>query len=117
MVYLCEERKEGYFMAEEWAVPFYNSTLWKKQRKYILQRDNFMCTEVGCHRPATEVHHIIELSKDNINDSNITLNENNLRSLCHDCHTRITSEMKSGCFEVLPRIVFDDKGYPIVGKA
>lgn len=101
-------------MAEEWAAPFYNSTLWKKQRKYILQRDNFMCTEKGCRHPATEVHHIIELTKENINDINISLNENNLRSLCHDCHTRITAEMKSGIHGILPRVIFDKNGYPIV---
>lgn len=104
-------------MAETWAEPFYHSSIWKKQRKYILQRDHFICTEPGCHRTATEVHHIIELTKDNINDVNITLNENNLRSLCHDCHTRITSEIKSGVFGVLPRVGFDDNGYPIELKA
>ena len=100
-------------MAEQWAQAFYNSTAWRKQRKYILARDHFTCTEVGCHMPAEEVHHIIELTKDNINDVNICLNENNLRSLCHDCHTKITKQMKSKTFGILPEVFFDSNGYVI----
>ena len=100
-------------MAKEWAEAFYQSSLWKKQRMNILQRDHFTCTEPNCHRRASEVHHIIELSKENINDVNISLNEKNLRSLCHDCHTRITSEMKSNTSNILPKITFDSNGFPI----
>lgn len=92
---------------------FYDSAIWKKQRLYILHRDNFQCQQSGCHKLATEVHHKIELNKDNINDLNITLNEDNLISLCHDCHTRITKEMKSGKDNILPKIIFDSNGFPI----
>lgn len=98
-------------MAKAWAKAFYNSIVWQKQRLYILKRDNYICTEAGCHNVATEVHHIIELNESNINDINICLNENNLRSLCHDCHTRITNEMKSN--SILPLITFDENGFPI----
>lgn len=102
-------------MARSTLKAFYDSAVWKHQRIYILQRDNFTCTEVGCSRTATEVHHIIELNEQNINDVNITLNENNLRSLCHDCHTRITKQMKSrqSHQNVLPKIIFDPQGFPI----
>lgn len=100
-------------MAKEWAKGFYDSGAWKKQRKYILKRDKFTCTEPGCMGTATEVHHIIELTKDNINDINICLNENNLRSLCHDCHTRITKLSKSNNKNILESIRFDNNGYPI----
>lgn len=103
-------------MAEPWADSFYHSSKWKKQRKNILLRDHFTCTEPGCHRRASEVHHIVELTIDNINDENISLAESNLRSLCHDCHTRITSEMKAGTYGILPSITFDANGFPIVNK-
>lgn len=99
-------------MAQGWSKQFYNSSHWQKQRIYILQRDNFMCTEPGCRRPAEEVHHIIELTEENINDLNICLNENNLRSLCGQCHKRITKEMHSKG-SILPRVGFDEDGYPI----
>ena len=100
-------------MAQWWAKGFYASTVWKKQRNYILQRDHHICTEPGCRRVATEVHHIIPLTKDNINDLSICLSEKNLRSLCHECHERITVEMNTKGYGVLKRIAFDEKGYPV----
>lgn len=100
-------------MARQGVRAFYDSPAWKKQRMFILQRDHFTCQEKGCHRLATEVHHKIELNEQNINDLNITLNENNLISLCHDCHTRITKEMKAGTENILPSIGFDSNGFPI----
>lgn len=106
-------------MAKGWAQGFYHSSLWRKQREYILKRDNYLCTEIGCHRVATEVHHIEELTEQNVNDPSISLNENNLRSLCHDCHSRITAEMKasqrSGINpeEIIGKIIFDEQGYPV----
>lgn len=103
-------------MAKEWAKGFYDSAIWNKQRLNILKRDKFTCTEKGCRCTATEVHHIIELTKDNINDVNISLNENNLRSLCHDCHTRITKESKIKNKNILEQIVFDENGFPISAK-
>lgn len=104
-------------MAQSWAIPFYSSSLWKKQREYILKRDNFICTEPACHRTATEVHHIVELTENNINDINICLGEDNLRSLCHECHTRITKEMNSKGNGILESITFDADGYPVpLGK-
>ena len=39
-----------------------------------------------CGRPAEEVHHIIHLSPENINDPSITMNQANLISLCKACH-------------------------------
>lgn len=100
-------------MAQPWAEKFYQSTIWKKQRLYVLKRDHFTCTEPGCHARASEVHHIIELTETNIDNVNISLNEKNLRSLCHDCHTRITSEMKANVYNILPQITFDSNGFPI----
>ena len=51
---------------------------------YCLMRDRFVCQR--CGRPAQEVHHIIHLTKENINDVTISLNSKNLVSLCKDCH-------------------------------
>ena len=36
--------------------------------------------------PAVEVHHITELTPDNINDPSVSLNLDNLVSLCRECH-------------------------------
>ena len=83
-------KKEDDEMAKEYAKPFYNSAAWKNMRKEILKRDNYKCQCKGCHEVATEVHHKTEITEENIHDINITLNPNNLISLCSECHKAIT---------------------------
>ena len=73
-------------MAQLWARPFYNSHEWIQVREGIMMRDKYTCQR--CHRPAQEVHHKQHLSPDNIWDTNITLNPDNLVALCRDCHFR-----------------------------
>lgn len=70
-------------MAREFSKSFYNSKEWEFTREYILKRDKYLCK---CGRPATEVHHIIHLSPQNIGDTSITMNPDNLVSLCRECH-------------------------------
>ena len=67
---------------------FYNSEAWRTVRRQALMRDHFTC--YYCGQRATEVHHIVELDDNNVHDPNLSLNLNNLQSLCHDCHRRIT---------------------------
>lgn len=71
-------------MAREFSKSFYNSKEWQKVRSYILKRDNYLCTK--CGNPAEEVHHIEHLTPDNITNPHVTLNPDNLTSLCRDCH-------------------------------
>lgn len=73
------------------AESFYKSKAWEKTRRMIMQRDVMLCQDClkdGLITPAEEVHHIVELSPDNINDPNITLNPDNLVSLCRRCHAK-----------------------------
>jgi 5-methylcytosine-specific restriction endonuclease McrA len=79
-------------MAKEWAMPLYKSTAWKALRLRALMRDGYTCRMCGAR--ATEVDHIRELTPENIRDVSISLNLDNLQSLCHDCHTRKTKEDK-----------------------
>ena len=71
-------------MAREFAKAFYNSKEWQNTRKYILMRDKYLC--VKCGAPAEEVHHKKHLSPSNITDTEITMNPENLVSLCRECH-------------------------------
>lgn len=71
-------------MAREFAKSFYRSKEWQETRGYVLKRDNYLC--VKCGAPAEEVHHIKHLTLENIGDNSISLNPNNLRSLCRECH-------------------------------
>lgn len=104
-------------MAKEWAKPFYNSALWKDNiRPEILMKAKYICQNPGCYNIATEVHHKIELTPDNINDPNIAVNANNLMALCSDCHKAITkaqhNKSKAAC--ILPEVIFNDNGYPVI---
>lgn len=71
-------------MARPFAKPFYRSKEWQAVRSYVLMRDSYLC--VMCGSPAEEVHHKIHLTPDNIYDNRVSLNPDNLVSLCRDCH-------------------------------
>lgn len=106
-------------MARAFAKAFYNSAVWKEVRESILKRDRYMCQMAGCHNPAEEVHHKKELTPDNINDTSITVNPDNLISLCGECHKAITARNKRGqeTEDILPSVVFDEAGYPVIADS
>lgn len=92
-------------MAKPWAKSFYNSRLWQDTRRLALQRDRYTCQDCGYR--AEEVHHIIELTAENINDVNISLNIENLMCLCRECHARHTHKISA----VADEYIFDSDGY------
>jgi len=94
-------------MAQKFAMAFYKSKVWRQQRRFALERDHYSCADCGGR--AEEVHHIIELTPENIQDRTISLNPDNLMSLCHDCHTRRTH--KDG--DVDDAMKFDEQGYVV----
>lgn len=66
----------------------YDTGFWRKVRKQVLQRDNYlcvMCAKQGRITPATDVDHIIPVAKGGSNMPD------NLQSLCHECHKIKTS--------------------------
>lgn len=75
-------------MAKEWARKFYRSVAWRTLRAEVLHRDLYSCEECGGR--ATEVHHAIPLTPENIDDPTVALDPALLHSLCHDCHAAIT---------------------------
>lgn len=110
-------------MAREFAKQFYRSKEWENVRDGILMRDKYMC--VKCGAPAEEVHHKTHLSPENINDPNITLNPDNLASLCKSCHFKEHYKDKAeghrkNKLEVPERMKhyeFDENGYFIMSQA
>lgn len=102
-------------MAREFAKQFYKSSEWEKVRDYVLKRDNYMCIDCGV-APAEEVHHIIHLSPKNIDDISISLNPENLKSLCRACHFAAhRGEHAHGREKqetsVIPQYTFDENGF------
>lgn len=102
-------------MAREFAKAFYRSAEWRRVREYVLTRDRRLCRI--CGKPAEEVHHVQHLTPKNVWDVRVTLDPDNLVSLCRDCHfaqhreERVAGRMREN---PLPDVTFDDAGNPIV---
>ena len=80
----CRFMDENYIKRRKELGKFYKSALWEKTREIALRRDKYLC--VHCGRPAEVVHHIEHLTLENVNDPSVSLNLDNLESLCSDCH-------------------------------
>ena len=103
-------------MAHSYAKPFYDSHAWQVCRKsYIAERikiDGGLCE--ACHsRIGYIVHHKIMIDESNVNDVNITLNQDNLQYVCKYCHDRMENHfVRSKGTQI--RYEFDKNGQPIV---
>lgn len=96
-------------MAREFSKSFYKSTVWKQTREYIFDRDNGLCQDClnkGMIRPGKEVHHKIFLTIENINDTAITLGEDNLILLCKECHHKRHNKRET----TREGLVFNERG-------
>lgn len=74
---------------KDFAKKFYKGKAWQRVRDYCIRRDAYLCQDClkkHIYKPADEVHHIVELSPENIDDPDISLNPDNLVSLCKECH-------------------------------
>ena len=67
---------------------FYKTKEWDHKRREILQRDHHACVECkrrGRYTQANTVHHIVHLKS----APELALENDNLESLCRDCHEKI----------------------------
>ena len=69
-----------------WAKSFYLSAAWEQTRAAYLMSQDYICER--CGEPAKIVHHKRYITRDNINDTNVTLCWDNLEALCQDCHNK-----------------------------
>ena len=72
-------------------VPFYNSTAWKRCREAYREKVGNLCEDClreGRFTPAEIVHHIVPITEANVNDPSVTLNFDNLRAVCRECHAK-----------------------------
>ena len=73
----------------DFAKTFYKSQAWKNCRdRYARQVGGLCerCLENGMIVSGEIVHHKIHLNPANISDESVTLNPDNLVSLCRECH-------------------------------
>ena len=65
---------------------FYRSAAWLLAREQKIAACNGRCEKCGAI--GEEVHHIIHLTPENVNDPAVSLNQQNLILLCKDCHNK-----------------------------
>lgn len=82
---------------------FYNSTTWKKTRNAYYKAKFGMCEQCGSCNGKMIVHHKTWINANNVTDTNITLNWDNLMLLCLDCHNKIH-------FKETDKWEFDEEG-------
>lgn len=94
---------------KDFAKGFYNSQAWKNTSKaYAKSKGNLceLCMAQGLVSPAEIVHHKIFLTPDNINDTSITLDWNNLQCVCRECHSKIHDRRRRRYrFDELGRVI------------
>lgn len=67
---------------------FYSSAAWLTFSSMI-RASRFSICELCGAPDAREVHHLVHINKDNINDPAVTLNADNVMLLCRHCHYSI----------------------------
>ncbi len=80
-------------MSKPFSRKFYNTNAWKKCVKSYKASVYGLCEKCGAI--GEEVHHIIPLTPDNINNPDITLNPDNLMLLCRSCHELIEEKARA----------------------
>lgn len=68
---------------------FYTSVAWRNCREaYARSRAGLCerCLAVGLYTPGKQVHHKVRLTMENIDNTDISLNWDNLELLCDACH-------------------------------
>ncbi len=96
-------------MAKEYAKNFYNSKAWQSCRASFIAK-RIMIDGGLCEHCKDSLGYIVdhkkEITPENINNVNITLNHDNLQYLCLKCHnTKTFSKDKRRC-------TFDEEGRP-----
>ena len=98
-------------MAKAYAKKFYKSKAWQQcRRAYVSMRINIdggMCQHCR-ERPGYIADHIEEITPDNINDPEVTLNHKNIQYLCTICHNKKTFSKSENDF-----LKFDSEGQPL----
>lgn len=75
---------------KEYAKQFYSSQPWQKCRNAYKKSVGGLCEDClarGIYKAGDIVHHIKHITPSNINDPSITLNWDNLKLVCMQCHS------------------------------
>lgn len=93
---------------KDFARAFYKSMAWQNCRASYIKKAHGLCERClakGIYRPGEIVHHMTELTPDNIQNPDITLNPDNLMLVCRDCHAQVHKPEKRYKVDELGRII------------
>lgn len=113
-------------MSEGVLKAFYNSKAWiifrqqyiikqlKDKKKIICS----ICNKIIIESADMQLHHTpIELTEDNYKDTNISLNEKNIKIACRRCHNKEHGRFCGGAHKRREKAVYIVYGPPLSGKA
>lgn len=111
-------------MAQDFSKKFYHSKEWSIFREQILldrsDEEGIKCEKCGgriIESKHIQLHHIKELTPNNIDDVMVTLNPNNIMILCQTCHNMVHGRYCRGAVrKVKPKKVNIVYGPPMSGK-
>ena len=92
---------------QDWAEKFYKGKKWQEVRAYVWGRDRGLCQrclEKGILKAGDTVHHIEALTIHNIDNPEVSLNPENLVTLCRDCHAAMHKTQKRYVVDELGRV-------------
>lgn len=95
---------------KDYAKAFYKSKAWKEcQKTYKAMVGGLCedCLENGAYKSGVIVHHKEHITPDNIFNPDITLNFDNLKLVCRECHAREHSTVQR-------RYYYDEAGCLVV---
>ena len=95
-------------MAKAFARQFYSSKAWQDCRNEYAKSQHYLCENCmrkGIYKPGVIVHHVEELTAENIHRPEVALNFGNLELLCRECHAEQHNERSKG-----KRYLFGDEG-------
>ena len=103
-------------MRNDRVTAFYKTAAWKKCRAAYTKATAGLCEiclQKGIFSPAYIVHHKKHLTPDNIDDPSVSLNMDNLTSLCRECHFEEHRGEHAKGRETKQQIeyAFDENGY------
>ena len=84
-------------MVKEFAKKLYKSKAWQRTREAYAASVGRLCEDcldAGIYNIGEIVHHRVEITPDNIDNPDITLNWDNLRLVCRDCHAKAHGSTK-----------------------
>ena len=98
-----------FLMAKDFSRKFYKTKAWRDTREAYFKMSGGLCElclQKGQIVAGEIVHHKIELTPNNINNPEITLNPDNLMLVCRECHAKLHENRR--------RYIVDENGHVTV---